>query len=315
MPERALPDPMGAAVHAQHRPDQAGDLPARAGDVAPGARHVSPRPAEVVVVENLRKAFRLRGTRAEVVVAVDDVSFTIPARGSVGLVGESGSGKTTVGRILVGLEVPSAGSVTINGARRYPKDKRSRRRSFARDVQMVFQDPYSSLDRRQTVGDGLLELLRWHFDQTKDERHARMISLLQQVGLDERHAGSLPGRLSGGQRQRAAIARALALEPEVIVLDEATASLDVSIQAQVMNLLLEIREQTAIAYLFISHDLAVVRYMTDHLVVMQRGRVVEAGRTERVLEEPQTDYTKWLLDSVPRPGWKPRRRAKDQGCG
>ena len=269
-----------------------------------------PDDPQVIVVERLTKIFRIRGTRSEVVTAVDDVSFAVPSGGSVGLVGESGSGKTTVGRIVVGLEVPSAGRATINGARRYPPDKNHRGRSFARDVQMVFQDPYGSLDRRQTVGAGLLELLRLHFDQTPADRRARMMSLLHQVGLDERHAGSLVGQLSGGERQRAAIARALALEPKVIVLDEAMASLDVSIQAQVMNLLIEIREKTGIAYLFISHDLGVVRYMTDYMVVMERGSVVEAGKTDQVLEEPQSDYTRWLLDSVPRPGWKPRRRTR-----
>jgi ABC-type glutathione transport system ATPase component len=170
----------------------------------------------------------------------------------------------------------------------------------------VFQDPYSSLDPRQRVGSALEEALRIHSGLPAAARRARIAELLEQVGLDDRHGEALPRQLSGGQRQRVAIARALACGPKVLILDEAVASLDVSIQAQVLNLLADIREQTQITYLFISHDLAVVRQVSDQIIVMRRGAIVEAGRTGDVLDAPRHPYTQTLLDAVPRPGWVPR---------
>ncbi|MFB7677190.1 ABC transporter ATP-binding protein [Kitasatospora purpeofusca] len=240
--------------------------------------------------------------------AVDEVSFTLPAGGSLGIVGESGSGKTTTARIVVGLERADAGRVLVKGrARAGGARGRAERLARAREVQMVFQDPYLSLDPRTSVEAALRETLRLHFPGT--DHQARIKELLDQVGLGTRAAEALPRQLSGGQRQRVAIARALAVQPAVLVLDEAVAALDVSVQAQVLNLLADIREQTGIGYLFITHDLGVVRCVTDEVVVMRHGRIVEAGPTATVLDDPQHAYTRLLLESVPRPGWDPDRIA------
>ncbi|MBZ3901489.1 ABC transporter ATP-binding protein [Streptomyces griseiscabiei] len=254
-----------------------------------------------LVVERLRKEFPARSRGGRTVVAVDDVSFTLERGGSLAVVGESGSGKTTTARIVAGLEQPTGGTVTVAG--NPPGGKRA-----ARTVQMVFQDPFASLDPRQRIGAGLAELLRACFGLGRAAARERVGRLLTDVGLDEQHAARLPRDLSGGQRQRVAIARALALEPEVLILDEAVAALDVSVQAQVLNLLSDIRERTPVSFLFVSHDLAVVRQVTDHCLVMHHGRVVEQGPTADVLDHPQDSYTQELLDAVPKPGWQPRRR-------
>ncbi|MER7958225.1 ATP-binding cassette domain-containing protein [Streptomyces sp. NPDC096030] len=236
--------------------------------------------------------------------AVDDVSFTLPEGRSLGIVGGSGSGKTTTARIVVGLERADAGEVRIRGRARPARARgREQRLARAREVQMVFQDPYLSLDPRTSVERVLRETLRLHFPDRNPEPRIR--ELLDQVGLGTRAADALPRQLSGGQRQRVAIARALAVEPAVLVLDEAVAALDVSVQAQILNLLADIREQTPIGYLFITHDLGVVRCVTDEVLVMRHGRVVEAGATADVLAAPQHPYTRLLLDSVPHPGWNP----------
>jgi ABC-type glutathione transport system ATPase component len=246
-------------------------------------------------VEGLRKEFR--SGDGTVTVAVDDVSFTLERGGSLAVVGESGSGKTTTARIVAGLERATSGTVTVS------------EEGAVRPVQMVFQDPFASLDPRQRIGAGLVELLRVRTGLGRAAARDRAVGLLAEVGLDEQHAARLPRDLSGGQRQRVAIARALALQPEILILDEAVAALDVSVQAQVLNLLCDIRERTTVAFLFVSHDLAVVRQVTDHCLVMRHGRVVERGRTAEVLDHPQDPYTQELLEAVPRPGWQPRRRS------
>ncbi len=176
-------------------------------------------------------------------------------------------------------------------------------------MQIVFQDPYTSLDPRQTAEATIDEVLRLHHGWPRERRRARIDELAGLVGLDERQARALPRALSGGQRQRVAIARALAAEPRLLILDESVAALDVSIQAQVLNLLADIRDSTRVSYVLISHDLAVVRQLTDDAIVLHRGVVVEHGPTDRVLDSPQHEYTKRLRASVPRPGWKPRRGA------
>ncbi|HWT92707.1 MAG TPA: ATP-binding cassette domain-containing protein [Solirubrobacteraceae bacterium] len=260
-------------------------------------------PEPLLLASGLRKEF---GSA----VAVDDVSFAVEAGASLAIVGESGSGKSTCARMVVGLERPTAGTIAVDGepwslGGRVSRRERLRR---GRKVQMVFQDPYLSLDRRQTVRDCLAECLDLHVALDRDAREARIQQLLDQVGLDERQARALPRALSGGQRQRVAIARALAAEPRLLILDEAVAALDVSIQAQVLNVLADIRAATGIAFLFISHDLAVVRQVCDEVLVLHRGRVVEQGGVDAVLEAPRDPYTRRLIDSVPRPGWKPRRR-------
>jgi ABC-type glutathione transport system ATPase component len=261
----------------------------------------------ILQVEHLGKVFGSRRGRAAVA-AVDDVSFTVAPGGSLAIVGESGAGKTTVARMLLGLETPTSGRILLAGherdRRRLPTAERRRR---ARDLQIVFQDPSTSLDPRQRVGNCLEEVLRLHSGHDRRTRGERVLQLLYQVGLDERHLRSVPRQLSSGQCQRVAIARALAPEPKVLVLDEAVSALDVSIQGQILNLLSDLRAQTGVAYVFISHDLAVVRQVTDELIVMRNGQVVEVGRTARVLDAPRHPYTQLLRSSVPGPGWTPRR--------
>ncbi|UQX89007.1 ATP-binding cassette domain-containing protein [Jatrophihabitans telluris] len=251
-----------------------------------------------------------RGPRGGGLVAVDDVSFTLESRGCLAVVGESGSGKTTTARIIAGLEQASSGRVSVDGqpwniGRLTTRERRRR----ARVVQMVFQDPYQSLDRRQTVGACLHETLRLHFDLSSAERASRVAELLELVGLTADHARVRPRMLSGGQRQRVAIARALAPQPRLLILDEAVAALDVSIQAQILNLLTDAREKTGVAMLFISHDLGVVRQVADSVVVMKDGHVVEHGPADRIFGKPEHAYTQRLLNSTPRPGWRPVARA------
>ncbi|MGB8861832.1 MAG: ATP-binding cassette domain-containing protein [Ilumatobacteraceae bacterium] len=264
-----------------------------------------PEPGEpVLAVTNLRKVFGHT-------VAVDDVSFEVPTGGSFAIVGESGSGKTTIARMIVGLEQPTSGVIRACGSdRSVPTRSTASRRRRGREVQIVFQDPYSSLDPRQSVGDALDEVLRMHHEYDRARREARVRELAALVGLDERQTRALPRLLSGGQRQRVAIAKALAAEPRVIILDESVAALDVSIQAQVLNLLLDIRDETGVSYVIISHDLAVVRQLTEQAIVMKSGHVVEAGPTAQILDDPQHEYTQQLRASVPHRGWKPARRIR-----
>jgi ABC-type glutathione transport system ATPase component len=243
-------------------------------------------------------------------VAVDGVSFTVRQARSLAIVGESGSGKTTIARMIVGLERPTAGTITACGRDRSGPARSARvRRRRGGEVQIVFQDPYTSLDPRQTAEATIDEVLQLHHALTAVQRRSRIAELAALVGLDERQARALPRALSGGQRQRVAIARALAAAPRVLILDESVAALDVSIQAQVLNLLADIRDSTGVSYVLISHDLAVVRQLTDDAIVLHRGVVVEQGPTATVLDAPQHEYTKRLRASVPRPGWKPRRGA------
>jgi len=255
----------------------------------------------VLEVGGLRKEFGE-------LVAVDDVNFAVPQAGSLAIVGESGSGKTTIARMIVGLERPTKGRIEACGQdRSTPARSSGERRRRGREVQIVFQDPYTSLDPRQTAQATIDEVLRLHHGWPADQRRERITELTGLVGLDERQARALPRALSGGQRQRVAIARALAAEPRVLILDESVAALDVSIQAQVLNLLADIRDSTGVSYVLISHDLAVVRQLTNDVIVLHRGVVVERGTTASVLDDPQHPYTKRLRASVPRPGWKPRR--------
>jgi oligopeptide transport system ATP-binding protein len=257
----------------------------------------------VLEVSELRKEFGE-------LVAVAGVSFAVSPARSLAIVGESGSGKTTIARMIVGLERPTAGSITACGRERSAPARSAReRRRRGSEVQIVFQDPYTSLDPRQTAEATIDEVLKLHHGWAANRRKARIEELIGLVGLDQRQARALPRALSGGQRQRVAIARALAAEPRVLILDESVAALDVSIQAQVLNLLADIRDSTSVSYVLISHDLAVVRQLTDDAIVLHRGVVVEEGPTARVLDDPQHDYTKRLRASVPRPGWKPRRGA------
>jgi len=223
--------------------------------------------APLLEVEDLHKTYRTHGTD---VVAVSAVGFRLAEGGSIGIVGESGSGKSTTARIVVGLERPDSGRVLVRGTELAARPRgRGERLARARAIQIVFQDPYLSLDPRVPVAGSLDHALRLHTSLSRGDRRTRVLALLDQVGLGAREAEALPRRLSGGQRQRVAIARALAVEPSVLVLDEAVSALDVSVQAQVLNLLTDIREQTGVGLVFISHDLAVVRYVCDEVLVMR----------------------------------------------
>jgi peptide/nickel transport system ATP-binding protein len=230
--------------------------------------------------------------------AVDGTNLTVPTGAVMGLVGESGSGKSTLARAAVGLTPISQGTITLGG-KALSQGRRSTRRQ---PLQMVFQDPYSSLDPRMCIGSTVSELLPNAVRRSRARRSAEVERLLSMVGLDSDRAGDLPARLSGGQRQRVALARALAARPEVLIADEITSALDVSVQGGVLNLIRDLQRSTGLGILFISHNLAVVRYVSDYLAVMYLGRVVETGRTQEVLSNPQHPYTRELLESVPWPG-------------
>ncbi|MFO1539160.1 MAG: ABC transporter ATP-binding protein [Chloroflexota bacterium] len=241
--------------------------------------------------------------------AVEDVSFSIPRGRTLGLVGESGSGKTTIGRAIVRVNRPLAGSVRLGGEDLLAlsgEALRLRRRQF----QLVFQDPQSSLDPRQTVGQILAEPLRTHGLPAGGDRNARIAELLGMVGLDPRFTSRYPHEFSGGQRQRIGIARALAVEPELIVCDEPISALDVSIQAQVLNLLEELQERLGLTYLVIAHDLAVVRHIAHEVAVMYLGRLVEIADAEDLYAAPRHPYTIALLSAVPVPDAAAERRRR-----
>lgn len=270
----------------------------------------------VLSVNGLRKSYDVRGATGgrEELVAVDQVAFELARGGSLGIVGESGSGKSTTAKIISGLERADAGTVTVLGEDwSFPARRGKERRARARTVQMVFQDPYQSLDRRQTIRQCLTEAIRVH--RQKDSTQvidARIIELMEQVRLNEALLDQRPKSLSGGQRQRVAIARALAADPEILVLDEAVSALDVTTRVEILTLLDSIRRETNVALLMITHDLTDIRRLCDHVVVMKSGRVEEDGSADEILDSPRTDYTRLLLESIPREGWKPRRRRSNQ---
>ena len=257
----------------------------------------------LISVRDVRKVFRQGG---RTVAAVDGVSLEVGAGESVGLVGESGSGKTTLARLLVGLERATSGDITIDGtsASDWAALSPSERRRLRGIIQIVFQDPYSSLNPVRTIGATLAEAITTHNPRARGVP-AQVGDLLGSVGLPAAYAQRKPFALSGGERQRVAIARALAARPRVLVCDEPVSALDVSVQAQILNLLAALRADRGIGYLFITHDLSIVRQITDYLYVMRRGRLVESGATEQVLNGPRDPYTIQLIESVPSPeaGW------------
>jgi peptide/nickel transport system ATP-binding protein len=255
--------------------------------------------APFLAVRDLQKVFP--GHRGGVVRALDGVSITVGINESVGIVGESGSGKTTLGRCLVGLEDPTAGLIDIDGidASHYSRLTRAERARLRSTVQIVFQDPYSSLDRTETVGAALREVLVVNKFPSQ-QMNARIDELLERVGLPLGYAKRRPAALSGGERQRVVIARTLALEPKLIVCDEPVSALDVSVQAQILSLFRELREEFGLSYLFITHDLAVVRQVVDRVYVLYQGKVVEQGPVDQVLDQPEHPYTKRLIASIPR---------------
>jgi peptide/nickel transport system ATP-binding protein len=267
--------------------------------------HAKPKDAQapvVLEVKSLAKSFRLReglfGHRE--FKAVQNVNFQLRRGHTLGVVGESGSGKTTMGLTLLRLHEPTSGEVIFDGRNLLKLGDRERQH-MRRRIQIVFQNPYASLNPRFTVGQTLVEPMEIHrIGASGTEREERARRLLDKVGLDATAFGKYPHEFSGGQRQRIAIARCLTLEPEVLILDEAVSALDVSVQAQVLNLLKDLQDELGLAYVFISHDLAVVRFISDEVLVMKDGEVVEQASAEAILKAPQQDYTKRLLGAVPR---------------
>ena len=236
-----------------------------------------------------------------VVKAVDDVSFTVQAGETFGLVGESGSGKSTIGRAIVNLYQPTDGQILYQGKALSDLSK-GERLDYTKDVQMIFQDPYASLNPRMKVQDIVAEGMEVHgLVASKSERNAKVAELLASVGLSPEHALRYPHEFSGGQRQRIGIARALAVEPKFIVCDEPISALDVSIQAQIINLLQGLQEERGLTYLFIAHNLAMVKYFSDRIGMMYRGRMVELATAEALYEYPLHPYTQSLLSAIPLP--------------
>jgi len=275
---------------------------------------VSSNGAPLLEVKDLHKHFPIReGLLIErnvgAVKAVDGVSFEVAAGETLGLVGESGSGKSTTGYCILQLLKPTSGSVRFEGTE-LTELGREEMRKMRREMQIVFQDPYSSLDPRMTVGDIVGEPLIVHGIGTRKDRGVRIRELLDVVGFNPSFTNRYPHEFSGGQRQRIGIARALALAPKLIVCDEPVSALDVSIQAQILNLLKDLQRDFALTYLFIAHDLAVVRSMSDRIAVMNQGRLVEIGAAEQVYTSPQHDYTKALLSAVPIPGPRAMKERK-----
>ncbi len=257
----------------------------------------------LLVVEGLEKHFPVRSgflweRTVDWIKAVDGISFSIDEGTTLGLVGESGSGKSTTGFCVLQLLKPTAGSVRFGGTE-LTTLKGEELRRMRREMQIVFQDPYSSLNPRMTVGDIVSEPLEVHGIGTRKSRRDSVRQLLDVVGFDPTFTNRYPHEFSGGQRQRIGIARALALNPKLIVCDEPVSALDVSIQAQILNLLRDLQEDFGLTYLFIAHDLAVVRAMSDTIAVMNAGKIIETGPAEQVYTSPREDYTKALLTAVP----------------
>lgn len=252
----------------------------------------------LIEVRNLKQYYHQDHT---VVKAVDDVSFTVQAGETFGLVGESGSGKSTIGRAIVNLYQPTDGQILYQGKALSDLSK-GERLDYNKDVQMIFQDPYASLNPRMKVQDIVAEGMEVHgLVASKSERDAKVAELLASVGLSPEHALRYPHEFSGGQRQRIGIARALAVEPKFIVCDEPISALDVSIQAQIINLLRGLQEERGLTYLFIAHNLAMVKYFSDRIGMMYRGRMVELAPAEALYEYPLHPYTQSLLSAIPLP--------------
>ncbi|WP_049575213.1 ABC transporter ATP-binding protein, partial [Streptomyces sp. SBT349] len=313
---RPEPRGTGAARSACHFPDEAAAVltrePPRPSPAA-ASRGATAEGGPVLHVRDLHKRYPVRAgvfSRARSWVrAVDGVSLEIGAGRTLGLVGESGCGKSTLARMLLRLVDPTEGDITVEG-RDLVAAGRGELRRIRQRVQMVYQDPFASLNPRQNVGNTVAEPLRLAGGFSRAERRARVLSLFERVGLRPEHADRFPAEFSGGQRQRVAIARALALEPRLLILDEPVSALDVSVQAQVLNLLADLQAESGMAYLFVSHDLSVVRQVADEVAVMYLGRIVESGGVERVYRSPRHPYTAALLASVPVPD--PAGRAERQ---
>ncbi len=263
---------------------------------------------KLVEVKHLKQYF---GSKKNVVKAIDDISFEIYEGETFGLVGESGSGKSTTGRALLRLYKPTDGEILFEGKEIANLKKGKELLEFRKEAQMIFQDPYASLDGRMKVRDIIAEGIDIHgLAKTTEERDAMVDELLETVGLNKEHANRYPHEFSGGQRQRIGIARALAVNPKFIVCDEAISALDVSIQAQIVNLLKRLQKEIGLTYLFIAHDLSMVKYISDRIAVMYRGRIVELGSADCVYNNPQHPYTKSLLSAIPLPDPREEKNRK-----
>ena len=254
-------------------------------------------------IKNLKTYFPIRngffGGISDHVKAVDNVNFDVYPGETLGLVGESGCGKTTIGRTIIRLEEPTEGQMIYKG-KDIAKMNTEELRLFRKDVQIIFQDPYSSLNPRMTIGNAIMEPMQVHGILENDEQRKKKVEeLLTRVSLDPAHFYRYPHEFSGGQRQRIGIARALAVNPKFIICDESVSALDVSVQAQVLNLLNELKEEFGLTYIFISHDLSVVKYMSDRMVVMQAGKIEEMGDADQIYNKPATEYTQKLIDAIP----------------
>jgi len=254
--------------------------------------------------KNIKKYYPTKtnffGKPIEYVKAVDDVSLTLRKGESIGLVGESGCGKSTLGRVLLCLDEATSGSAVFEGQDLFSMEKKKLRK-LRKDFQIIFQDPYSSLNPRMTVGEAILEPLKVHnLYKGRSERKEKVIDLLEKVGMEADHFSRYPHQFSGGQRQRICIARSLGLNPKFILCDESVSALDVSVQAQVLNLLQDLKDEFDLSYIFISHDLSVIKFIADNVLVMQKGKIVERGDVESVINNPQQEYTKMLIDAIPR---------------
>lgn len=261
----------------------------------------------LVEVKNLKKYFNMGNGR--ILKAVDDVSFNLNKGETLGLVGESGCGKTTCGRTILGAYEATGGEVLFQGKNIYTMNK-NEKKDFRRDAQIIFQDPYASLNPRMTVGDIVSEGIDIHKIYSKVDRQKRIYELLELVGLNREHASRFPHEFSGGQRQRIGIARSLAINPKFIVCDEPISALDVSIQAQIVNLLINLQRDLGLTYLFIAHDLSMVRHISDKVGVMYLGCMVELAESNELYSNPQHPYTKALLSAIPIPNPKIERNKK-----
>jgi oligopeptide transport system ATP-binding protein len=258
-------------------------------------------------VEHLKQYFKL--DRKSKVKAVDDVSFEIYEGETFGLVGESGSGKTTIGRSIIRLYDITGGNVLFEGKQASGKLKKEERASIARNMQMIFQDPMACLNPRMNIRDIVAEGIDIHnLAKTKEERDEMVYSILSKVGLAREHAGRYPHEFSGGQRQRIGIARALITNPKLVICDEPISALDVSIQSQVVNLLKKLQKELGLTYLFIAHDLSMVRYISDRIAVMHKGKIVELADAEELYNNPLHPYTRSLMSAIPTPDPKSEKQ-------
>jgi peptide/nickel transport system ATP-binding protein len=301
--EVGSPNPMIGNLELKTTPPTS-DLRLQASDLRPPTSDLSPQTSILISAQNLTVSFPNKksflGKPITITKAVDDVSFNVYKGETLGLVGESGCGKTTLGRALLRLIEPTAGKIIYNGIDLTAK-KKGDLKSLRKEVQLIFQDPYSSLNPRLTIGSAIVEPMKVHgILSTDHHRKDKVIELLEKVNLQADHFNRYPHEFSGGQRQRIVIARALALNPSFIVCDESVSALDVSVQAQVLNLLNDLKKEFGFTVIFISHDLSVVRYISDRIMVMNKGKIEESGEADSIYFNPQSAYTKNLIASIPK---------------